>query len=266
MLSYGYEADLRTLQPLVPRSAQCMLMSATKSPDVDSLAKLMLHNACHLDLCAASTTAPSSGPAILHTFALVSTANDRLLSVLALIRLNMIKKKVLLFTNSPESAYRVRLLLEAFGIRAGTLVATLPLASRHSAIEQFNAGAFDVLVASEASATARAAQDSSGEDVAEFGVTRGVDFKGVRTVVNVETPVDMTAYTHRVGRTGRAGTEGLAITMIAPGDEAFLDTLKAEIPVGVPAHMYTPHIGDTAFQAFLVQVQIHCSGIHTTMA
>lgn len=231
LLSYGYEADLRTLQPLVPRSVQCMLMSATTSRDVDNLAKLMLHNACHVYLSASSSSLPSSAPAIHHTFAQVANAKDRLLSVLALIRLNLIKKKVLLFTNSPEAAYRVRLLLEAFGTRAGTLVATLPLASRQSAIEQFNAGAFDVLVASEASAAARATRDDGSKDAAEYGVTRGIDFKGVRTVVNVEVPADMTAYTHRVGRTGRAGADGLAVTLIGPGDEAFLENLQTKMPV-----------------------------------
>lgn len=230
LLSYGYEADLQKLQPLVPRSAQCMLMSATTSSDVDNLAKLMLHNSCHLNLCSKNAALPSSAPAVLHTFTQVSTAKDRLLSVLALVRLNLVKKKVLLFTNSPEAAYRVRLLLEAFGTRAGTLVGTLPLASRHSAIEQFNAGAFDVLVASEASA-GQASQDGESQETAEFGVTRGIDFKGVRTVVNVEPPADMTTYTHRVGRTGRAGAEGLAITIIGPGDEALLETLQAAMPV-----------------------------------
>lgn len=208
-----------------------MLMSATTSRDVDNLAKRMLHNACHLQLSVSSSPLPSSAPAIQHTFAKVATAKDRLLSVLALLRLNLVKKKVLLFANSPETAYRVRLLLEAFGTRAGTLVATLPLASRHSTIEQFNAGAFDVLVASEASAAAQATRHSGSKDTAEFGVTRGVDFKGVRTVVNVEVPADMTAYTHRVGRTGRAGAEGLAVTIIGPGDEAFLENLQTKMPV-----------------------------------
>eukprot|EP00892_Ulva_mutabilis_P003159 jgi/Ulvmu1/12844/UM098_0029.1 len=230
LLSYGYEQDLQALQPLVPRSAQCMLMSATTSSDVDRLAALMLHNACFLDLSASTSSTPTSAPAITHTFTRIVAAQDRLLTVLALLRLNLIKKKVLLFVNSPEAAYRVRLLLEAFGMRAGTLVGTLPLASRHNAIEQFNAGAFDILVASEAPKASQAAHGSSGKDAAESGVTRGIDFKGVRTVVNVEVPADVTAYTHRVGRTGRAAAEGLAITIVGPGDETFLETLQAAMP------------------------------------
>lgn len=231
LLSYGYEGDLQALQPLVPRSAQCMLMSATTSPEVDRLAEFMLHNSCFLDLSASTSSTPSSAPAITHTFTQVATGNDRLLTVLALLRLNLVKKKVLLFTNSPESAYRVRLLLEAFGTRAGTLVATLPLESRHNAIDQFNAGAFDVLVASEAPKASQAAHNGSTKDAVESGVTRGIDFKGVRTVINVEVPADMTTYTHRVGRTGRAGAEGLAITIFGPEDAAFLDTLSAAMPV-----------------------------------
>lgn len=240
LLSYGYEQDLQALQPLVPRSAQCMLMSATTSPDVDRLAELILHNACFLDLSASAAATPSAAPAITHTFTQVDTLNDRLLTVLALLRLNLIKKKVLLFTNSPEAAYRVRLLLEAFGTRAGTLVATLPLASRHSAIEHFNAGAFDILIASDTPKASRPARDGSSKEAAESGVTRGIDFKGVRTVVNVDVPADMTAYTHRVGRTGRAGMEGLAITIIGPGDQPFLETLSAAMPVRIHRRLRGP--------------------------
>lgn len=235
LLSYGYEADLKALTPLVPRAAQRMLMSATASEEVSRLASLMLHDPVSIDLTAAATPdAPVNAPKITHTYAKVDSEAHRLLSVLALLRLGLIAKKVLLFVNSPDMAYRVRLLLEAFGVRAGTLVATLPLASRQRAIEQFNAAAFDVLVAAEA--PTKGADDpgnkiNSAEGSAEYGVTRGVDFKGVRTVVNVESPASLGGYTHRVGRTGRAGAEGLALSLVGPNDAAFFEELRSSMPV-----------------------------------
>lgn len=192
----------------------------------------MLHSPTALDLTA--STAPleaSKAPAITHTYVSVTSDSHRLLSVLTLLRLGLVNKKTLLFVNSPDMAYRVRLLLEAFGTRAGTLVATLPLASRHRAIEQFNVSAYDVLVAAEASASAAGREAGEGKDPGEFGVTRGIDFQGVRTVVNVEAPESVSAYTHRVGRTGRAGAMGLAVTLFGPKDAELFSQLQRALPV-----------------------------------
>lgn len=238
LLSYGYEADLKALIALVPRAAQRMLMSATASEEISHLASLLLHEPATFDLTSASHTAPVQAPSITHTYVEVQSEAYRLLTVLALLRLGLVAKKVLLFVNSPDAAYRVRLFLEAFGIKAGTLVATLPLASRQRAIEQFNAGAFDILVAAEASTSDADEHDDDEDDggersaqaSAEYGVTRGVDFKGVRTVVNVENPASLSKYTHRVGRTGRAGAQGFAISLVGPKDSEFLQMLRQSMP------------------------------------
>lgn len=239
LLSYGYEADLKALIALVPRAAQRMLMSATASEEVSHLASLLLHEPATFDLTSAAHTAPVQAPSITHTYVEVQSEAYRLLTALALLQLGLVAKKVLLFVNSPDAAYRVRLFLEAFGIKAGTLVATLPLASRQRAIEQFNAGAFDILVAAEASTSDADERDDDEDDggersaqaSAEYGVTRGVDFKGVRTVVNVENPASLSKYTHRVGRTGRAGAQGFAISLVGPKDSEFLQMLRQSMPV-----------------------------------
>ena len=74
---------------------------------------------------------------------------DRLLVVMALLRLNLLRKKVLLFVNTVDAAYKLRLLLEAFGQKAAVLNAELPLNSRHHIIQQFNKDLFDVLIATD---------------------------------------------------------------------------------------------------------------------
>lgn len=75
---------------------------------------------------------------------------------------------------------------------------------------------------------------------------RGIDFKGVRTVVNVHPPPDVRTYVHRVGRTGRAGQSGTAVSLLAPGDAALANQIEQSLSGGLAKrffaqHFYKPH-------------------------
>ena len=139
LLSYGFDAALARIAAAVPRRAQALLFSATTSAAVEQLTSLVLSSPTTLDL----THLPASGGAdtpvdtVAHYAARVATG-DRDLAVLCLLRLQLVKKKVLLFVNGAEAAYRLKLLLEAFGLNAAVLHGALPLNSRHHAIQQFN--------------------------------------------------------------------------------------------------------------------------------
>jgi ATP-dependent RNA helicase DDX56/DBP9 len=226
LLGYGYEADVAALAPSVPRACQCMLMSATTSADVDRLTKLVLHSPLALDLLAAGGggeegAAAAGGAAAEITHLRIDLpaacggrgpageAGEKLLHLLALLRLALVAPKTLVFVNSAEAGMRVRLFLDAFGIRCSVLSADLPLNSRHHILQEFNRGLFDVLVATDdvhaadaaprptklrrgAAAAAGRGRGRAGQGAArkdeEFGVTRGIDFKGVNTVVNFDMP------------------------------------------------------------------------------
>ncbi|KAL4423346.1 hypothetical protein ABPG77_006141 [Micractinium sp. CCAP 211/92] len=269
LLSYGYEEDVQALAPQIPRSCQCLLMSATSSEDVDRLTKLVLHNPLTLSLLGAATgqagaaaAAAAAGgaaaeiehfrvdlPAGCDAGGPATETAEKLLHLLALLKLNLVQRKVLIFVNSAESGMRVRLFLEAFGVRAAVANAELPLNSRHHILQEFNKGLFDYLVATDdVHAAGPDGEDGRGAGRGkrkdrgsgggrrkgqgprkdeEFGVTRGIDFKGVRTVVNFEMPGSTQGYVHRVGRTGRAGESGAAITLLGPSDSAFAAELAA---------------------------------------
>mmetsp|Transcript_21210 Transcript_21210/g.63839 ORF Transcript_21210/g.63839 Transcript_21210/m.63839 type:complete len:639 (-) Transcript_21210:2475-4391(-) len=282
LLSFGHEADLQIIAPLVPRSCQVLLMSATTSPALERLQALVLHSPVRLDLLALPHDASGGGgggagsAAQIQHYKLPVADADRLLAVLALLRLGLLHKRVLLFVNGIDAGLRLRLFLEAFGVRAAVLNAELPANSRHHILQEFNRGIFDYLIATDDVAAAAAKDrrpdevveqhDSSAEAVdtaapaaspaaglrgrggkkrkapgaaggkdEEFGITRGIDFKGVRTVVNVHPPPTVEAYVHRVGRTGRAGAPGAAVSLLSPMDAALTAQLAAALSDARPA-------------------------------
>ncbi|KAL4526406.1 hypothetical protein Ndes2526A_g00857 [Nannochloris sp. 'desiccata'] len=246
LLSYGYETDVSVLAPLVPRSCQCMLMSATTSEDVDRLTKLVLQSPESLDLLASSTSQGGDDATNLHETGGAASeiehrridlppgcasggphqeVNEKLLHLLTLLRLALVPRKVLIFVNSIDTGMR------------------------------FNRGLFDYLIATDDvhAADFAAPRDKNGKrgrnnkgdkngrknrkesaqkkKDEEFGVTRGIDFKGVQTVINFDMPGSTAGYVHRVGRTGRAGNSGTAVSLFAPSENDFAAELESALAV-----------------------------------
>ncbi|RLN18876.1 DEAD-box ATP-dependent RNA helicase 16 [Panicum miliaceum] len=223
LLSYRCEDDLKALIPHIPRSCQSILMSATSSSDVDKLTKLLLHN-----------------PFVLTLMEISCDAKDKMLHILALLKFELIQKKVLIFVNSIDAAFRLRLFLEKFGIRSAVLNAELPQNSRLHIIEAFNARLFDYLIATDDAKTkeekqtdkenkkeARVSRKHLQQTLdAEFGVVRGIDFKNVFTVVNFDMPPDPAGYVHRIGRTGRANKTGASVSLVSEEESSIFEEIE----------------------------------------
>ena len=256
LLSYGFEEDMEVISPCIPKSCQCMLTSATTSDDVEKLSKLILQNPVSFDLSQIQSKsiekeglqdATGANIDIEHRkIVLPSSAGpqgsltemtEKLLRLLTLLKYGLINTKVLIFVNSSDCGMRCRLFLEAFGIRCSELHAGMPLNSRNHALQQFSKGLFDYLIATDdvhgkyedplpkQKSTAGGRKQTKKKDE-EFGVTRGIDFKGVKTVINLEMPSDIEGYVHRVGRTGRAGQSGLAISIMGSADTTILKEIE----------------------------------------
>ncbi|KAG2535545.1 DEAD-box ATP-dependent RNA helicase 16-like isoform X2 [Panicum virgatum] len=203
LLSYRCEDDLKALIPHIPRSCQSILMSATSSSDVDKLIKLLLHNPFVLTLTEVGRAKDDVIPKNVQQFWISCDAKDKMLHILALLKFELIQKKVLIFVNSIDAAFRLRLFLEKFGIRSAVLNAELPQNSRLHIIEAFNARLFDYLIATDDTKTkedkqtdkenkkeARVSRKHLQQTLdAEFGVVRGIDFKNVFTVSEEESSI-----------------------------------------------------------------------------
>lgn len=241
LLSFGYEEDLKALTALVPRRCQCLLMSATSSADVDKLKKLVLHNPYVLTLPEVEGVKDEVIPKNVQQFWVSCGDRDKLVHILALLKLDLVQKKVLIFTNAIDMSFRLKLFLEKFGIKSAVLNAELPQNSRLHILEEFNAGLFDYLIATDDRETKEKEKANEGSLTetrkskkhakqkldSEFGVVRGIDFKNVHTVINYDMPLSATGYVHRIGRTGRAYSTGASVSLVSPDEMEILEEIKS---------------------------------------
>ncbi|KAK9054154.1 hypothetical protein SSX86_025231 [Deinandra increscens subsp. villosa] len=230
LFTYGYEKNLKDLKAHIPKRCQCLLMSATSSEDVENLKKLYLHNPYILTLPEVGDGKDDIVPKNVQQFWIQCSDRDKLLHILALLKLDLVQKKVLIFTNTIDTSFRLKLFLEQFGIKSAVLNAELPVNSRLHILEGFNAGLFDYLIATDDSELKEKEQADGDKEVekkrskkhkkrkldTEFGVVRGIDFKNVYTVINFDMPVSAAGYVHRIGRTGRAYNTGQSVSIVSP--------------------------------------------------
>lgn len=262
----------RQIGPLLPPCVQALLLSATLTPDLDAVSALLLHNPTTIDIggVTAAADAADGGAAggagaaggvagKLSQYLVSCKGSDKFLLMFALLKLNRIPGKSLIFCNDVARSFRLKLFLEQFGVHCGVLNAELPLNSRWHAIQAFNKGAFDFLIATDdpvlraadsnggGAAGAAGAEEGAaggaaeggggvkkrkkrkaggaadgggGQWQAEFGVSRGIDFQGVTAVINFDLPATLAVYQHRIGRTARGGLEGTSISLVASDQPA----------------------------------------------
>uniref|UniRef100_A0A8C9ABP8 RNA helicase n=1 Tax=Prolemur simus TaxID=1328070 RepID=A0A8C9ABP8_PROSS len=187
----------------LPRIYQAFLMSATFNEDVQALKELVLHNPVTLKL----QESQLPGPDQLQQFQVVcETEEDKFLLLYALLKLSLIRGKSLLFVNTLERSYRLRLFLEQFSIPTCVLNGELPLRSRCHIISQFNQGFYDSVIATDA--------EVLGPPVK--GKRRGRGPKGDKV--------------HRArarhSRTARANNPGIVLTFVLPTEQSHLDKIE----------------------------------------
>lgn len=242
VLSYGYESDINVLAQAVPRGVQIILMSATLTAEVDTLKSLLCRDPAILKL----EDKEENGQDLVQ-FVVRCGEEEKFLLIYVILKLQLIKGKIIVFVADVDRSYHVKLYLEQFGIKSCVLNSELPVNSRLHAVQEFNKGVYDIIIAADdqeviggITSKKGKATDSSDQEQAyatdeesesevkkksmptskerDYGVSRGIDFQNVTCVLNFDLPSSAKAYTHRIGRTARAGRSGTALSFIVPQD------------------------------------------------
>ncbi|XP_063986904.1 probable ATP-dependent RNA helicase DDX56 [Diachasmimorpha longicaudata] len=215
IFSFGYEDEIKKVLGHLPTVYQAALASATLSEDVLSLKKLVLHNPATLKL----QEAPLAPPSQLAHYILAAEENDKAAILYSLLKLHLIRGKTIIFVNTVDRCYKLKLFLEQFGIPTCVLNSELPASSRCRAVTQFNSGTYDIIIASDEKALEEPhlVKEKKGKrrKDKESGVARGIDFQFVSNVVNFDFPLDVNSYVHRAGRTARGKNQGTALSFVA---------------------------------------------------
>ncbi|MFC1480405.1 DEAD/DEAH box helicase [Candidatus Omnitrophota bacterium] len=190
MLDMGFKPDIERILKFVPKKRQTMLFSATIPEDVVKIGAAHMKLPVHVEVAPSGTAAEHI---IQELFIVKKEAKKKLLSKL----LNQYRGSVLLFSRTKRGATKIRRMLQEMGHNAAEIHSDRTLKQRREALEGFKKGKYRILVATDIAA-------------------RGIDVVGIETVINYDLPDDTENYVHRIGRTGRAGHEGRAISFATP--------------------------------------------------
>ncbi len=194
MLELGFIDDIRHIQTLLPNKRQTLMFSATFSKEIKSLASSMLNNPIFIEITAANSIADTITQKL---YPVVKEYKSDLL--IYLIKFNS-WHQVLVFSRTKQGADSLVVMLKNAGINSDSIHANRTQHARTLALDGFKNGTIKVLVAT---------------DIA----SRGIDINQLPCVVNFDLPYVAEDYVHRIGRTGRIGTAGLAVSFFSE-DEA----------------------------------------------
>jgi ATP-dependent RNA helicase RhlE len=204
MLDLGFIADIRQVRKKIPRTCQTLLFSATLSEAIEQLVPEFLQQPTWVRVTKRNSTAKT-----VLQFAYAVDQGDKC-DVLSYLIQGGQWAQALVFTRTKKRADMVAEYLQAEGIDARALHGDKPQRERVGVLAGFSQGKIRILVATDVAA-------------------RGLDIDALPRVVNYDLPNVPEAYVHRIGRTGRAGGKGQAISLVSPDEKRYLVAIEALI-------------------------------------
>ena len=219
MLDMGFINDVKRIVKKIPEKRQTLLFSATMPEQIAKLSQTLLHDPARVEVVPQSTAAETVTQA-LH---FVDKKNKSKLLIHLLEDPDMIQ--VLVFTRTKRGANQLVKALDSAGIDAAAIHGNKSQTARQKALQQFKDGAITVLAATDIAA-------------------RGIDIDSLQLVVNHDLPNEPETYVHRIGRTGRAGTSGKAISFCEIEEKNQLKDIEKLIGQKIP--VVTGHLFENA--------------------
>ncbi|QXR01626.1 DEAD/DEAH box helicase [Streptomyces sp. WY228] len=224
MLDLGFLPDVERIITMLPAKRQTMLFSATMPGAVISLARRYMSQPTHIN----ATSPDDEGTTVKNTVQHVYRAHNMdKPEMLARILQADGRGLAMIFCRTKRTAADIAEQLEKRGFASGAVHGDLGQGAREQALRAFRNGKVDVLVCTDVAA-------------------RGIDVEGVTHVVNYQSPEDEKTYLHRIGRTGRAGAKGIAITLVdwddIPRWQLINKALDLKFPDPPETYSTSPHL------------------------
>jgi len=201
MLDMGFIPDIEFICEKLPEQRQTLLFSATMPPPIKKLADKFLNNPKQIEVERAASTNKN-----IAQFKVEISGRKKKQALKYLLEVDNVSTAII-FANRKTTVRELNKDLQKSGFRSGEIHGDMDQSSRIAELDLFKKGEVNILVASDVAA-------------------RGLDIKGVSHVFNYDTPWHPDDYVHRIGRTGRAGAKGRAITLVTPEDKEALDNVE----------------------------------------
>jgi len=201
MLDLGFSEEISEILGLIPDQRQTMLFSATYTPQVRNLAEKVLQKPEYIEV----TPKVMAAEAVTQKVHLIEKADKRALLIHLINKGNW--RRVLVFTRTKHGADKLTEKLKEQGIRAAAMHSNKSQTARIHALEEFKEGNIHILVATDVAA-------------------RGLDIDTLPYVVNFDMPTIPEDYVHRIGRTGRAGASGVAVSLVSQDEKPQLKAIE----------------------------------------
>ena len=209
MLDMGFIHDIRRIVAMLPDRRQTLLFSATMPKDIARLADSMLTNPVNVAVAPSATTVDSVEQRVLFV-----DRRDKP-TLLAALLADPEAERVLVFSRTKHGANRIAKNLVRGGVEAVAIHGNKSQSARERALEGFRAGRVRALIATDVAA-------------------RGIDVDGISHVINFDLPNEPESYVHRIGRTARAGTSGVALSFCDAEERPYLRDIERLVRQRIP--------------------------------
>ncbi|MGH7126031.1 MAG: DEAD/DEAH box helicase, partial [Stellaceae bacterium] len=222
MLDMGFLPDVKRVVALLPKQRQTLLFSATMPDSIARLATSILSEPIRVEAAAPATTVERIEQSVIFL------PNAEKAAALAELLRDPAMSRALVFARTKHGANRISAQLARANIRAEAIHGNKSQTARQRALEAFRSGHARVLVATNIAA-------------------RGIDVDGITHVINFDIPNEPESYVHRIGRTARAGADGVALSFCDADEVAYLKAIEKAIRQKVPVDEAHPfHAGAIA--------------------